>query len=262
MVLGHRGASADAPENTLAAFKEAVAQSADGVELDAMVCGSGEVVVCHDPNLTRLAGLNIDIGETPYSRLREIDVGSRFGVAFRGEPIPLLSQVLAALPDGLVVNVELKCDRFADGGLPRKVAAEIVESNQRHTIVVSSFNPVELVKMRLASPSTPLGLLFEPEGAWWLRHGTLAPLVANCSVHPEHTQCTVATVGRWHQRGYSVFTWTVDDADEIRRLCQAGVDAIITNRPRATLERVRHLSSRGQSSPTASRHFDSTPDSR
>jgi len=70
LLLAHRGASADAPENTIAAFEEAVRQGADGVELDVQVCSTGEVVVCHDERLTRLAGLDWELGATPWWKLR------------------------------------------------------------------------------------------------------------------------------------------------------------------------------------------------
>src|SRR3954466_12698696 len=108
LLLAHRGASADAPENTLDAFSEAVAQGADGVELDAMVCGSGEVVVCHDEKLDRLPGPPREGRTTSYWKLKGADVGSRLG--FAPERIPLLEEVLDALPSHFLVNIELKCD--------------------------------------------------------------------------------------------------------------------------------------------------------
>ena len=81
LLLAHRGASADAPENTLPAFELAVRHGCDGVELDVMRCGSGELVVCHDERLDRLAGLDWEIAHTPYEKLRKADVGSRLGYA-------------------------------------------------------------------------------------------------------------------------------------------------------------------------------------
>src|SRR5215218_4377780 len=120
LLLAHRGASADARENTLDAFAEAVRQGADGVELDAMVCGSGEVVVCHDEHLHRLAGLPWEVRRTPYWKLRGADVGSRLG--FAPARIPLLTEVLELLPERMLVNIELKCERVEDDGLSVKVA--------------------------------------------------------------------------------------------------------------------------------------------
>ena len=106
IILGHRGASAEAPENTLAAFRLAVEQGADGVELDVWRCGSGEVVVHHDPDTARTGGVARLVSSTPWAELRRLDVGSWKGERFAGERIPLLAEVLDALPTA-VVNVEL-----------------------------------------------------------------------------------------------------------------------------------------------------------
>ncbi len=86
LLLAHRGASADAPENTLEAFTEAVRQGADGVELDAMVCGSGEVVVCHDEELSRLARVPWEVRTTPYWKLRRGGVGTPQGFSPAPKP--------------------------------------------------------------------------------------------------------------------------------------------------------------------------------
>src|SRR4029453_13086438 len=91
LVLGHRGASADAPENTLAAFRLARAQGADGVELDVRRCATGEVVVIHDGDARRTAGAPLRIAEAPLAALRALDAGAWKGERFRGERIPLLA---------------------------------------------------------------------------------------------------------------------------------------------------------------------------
>src|SRR5512147_2630414 len=105
LILAHRGASAEAPENTLAAFRLAMAQGADGVELDVHRCASGEVVVIHDEDARRTAGAPLRVAEAPLQALRALDAGGWKGEQFRGERIPLLAEVLEALP-GALVNVE------------------------------------------------------------------------------------------------------------------------------------------------------------
>src|SRR5256885_17273180 len=114
-ILAHRGASADFPENTLEAFEGAVMQKADGVELDVMRCSSGELVVCHDEKLDRLAGLGWWVHATPWWKLQKADVGSCLG--FKPARIPLLEEVFEALPERMLVNVELKCETADDRGL-------------------------------------------------------------------------------------------------------------------------------------------------
>ena len=92
LLLAHRGASADAPENTIAAFREAARQGADGVELDAQICGSGEIVVWHDERLNRLAHLDWEVVRTPWRKLQRADVGTPLG--FPPARIPLLEEVV------------------------------------------------------------------------------------------------------------------------------------------------------------------------
>lgn len=234
LLLAHRGASADAPENTLTAFREAVAQGADGVELDAMVCGSGEVVVCHDEKLDRLAGVDEDVRYASYARLRGLDVGSRLG--FAPERIPLLSEVLAALPAHFLVNIELKCDHVEDRGLAVKVAQLVAERDMAGRVVVSSFNPLCLVRLARENPALRRGFLIDPDRSFLPQSALLTPLTANYSVHPHFSQCTEARAARWRQAGLKQAVWTVDDPDEARRLARLGVEYCITNRPRALRE--------------------------
>ncbi len=234
LLLAHRGASADAPENTLAAFEEAVRQGADGVELDAMVCGSGEVVVCHDESLERLAGLPWRVRATAWWKLQGADVGSRLG--FAPARIPLLEEVLEALPPRMLVNIELKCDDFDDGGLARKVAELVTRRGLGGRVVISSFNPLCLFRTAAAAPSLRRGFLIDPDKRWGPQAHGVVPLVSSHSVHPFHAQCTPERVAAWRERGLRVAVWTVDDARRARELREMGVSYLITNRPGALRE--------------------------
>jgi len=230
-ILGHRGASADFPENTLEAFLGAAAQGADGVELDAMVCGSGEVVVCHDERLERLAGLPWEVASTPLRKLRRVDVGSRLG--FPPARIPLLGEVFDALPERLVVNVELKCETVDDRGLAVKVGQFLVDAGLEGRVFVSSFNPYCLVRLARAFPAIRRGFLIDPDKAWLPQAWWWLPMTASTSVHPAAEACTSERVNAWHARGWEVAAWTVDDAAEARRLRALGVEWLITNQPGA-----------------------------
>ncbi|MCP3101076.1 glycerophosphodiester phosphodiesterase [Myxococcus sp. K15C18031901] len=237
LLLAHRGASADAPENTLEAFTEAVRQGADGVELDAMVCGSGEVVVCHDEVLERLAGLPWEVRATPWWKLQRADVGSSLG--FAPARIPLLEEVLDALPPQLLVNIELKCERVGDGGLAAKVARLVRERGMTERVVVSSFNPLCLLRLNAVAPELRRGFLIDPERSWGVQAYALSPLVSSHSVHPFHEQCTPERVAAWRTAGLRVAAWTVDDAGRARALERMGVSYLITNRPGAVREALR-----------------------
>jgi glycerophosphoryl diester phosphodiesterase len=229
-VLGHRGASADAPENTLAAFRLAMEQGADGVELDAWRCASGEVVVVHDEDLARVAGAHLRVPDSPLAALRAVDVGAWRGERFRGERVPLLSEVLEALP-AAVVNVELKSRGGRDLGLAHAVAETIWQAGAGGRVVVSSFDWRLVAAFRLASPDVATGLLFEDARAWSLRTALGIRALRPAAVHPARVLATDARVRRWSGRGLAVNVWTVDDPAEALRLARAGAAAVITNAP-------------------------------
>lgn len=237
LLLAHRGASADAPENTLDAFAEAVRQGADGVELDAQVCGSGEVVVCHDERLERLARQPWEVRTTPWWKLQRADVGTPLG--FAPARIPLLEEVLEALPAHFLVNIELKCHQADDGGLSRAVAGLVPRLGLSERVVVSSFNPLCLVRLAEAAPGLRRGYLIDPNKPWFPQAYVVSPLVSSHSVHPHHQACTPERVAAWRAAGLRVAAWTVDDAERARALQAMGVSYLITNRPRALREALR-----------------------
>jgi glycerophosphoryl diester phosphodiesterase len=225
-ILGHRGASADAPENTLPAFQLALAQGADGVELDARLCASGEVVVFHDATLERLTGRPGTVAETSWATLRTLEVATRGGRA----RVPLLAEVMEALPRTAFVNVELKAET-SWFRLATRVARLLLEGNHESHVVVSSFQPLCLVALAARAPSLRRGFLLEPKRPFWLESGIVAPLVGRDAVHPPDSQLTLERLKRWHAHGREVAVWTVDDPARARTLAAWGVDTLITNRP-------------------------------
>jgi len=227
-ILAHRGASADAPENTLRAFRIAREQGADGVELDVIRCGTGEVVVFHDDDLERLAKQRGRVRQMPFGALREIDLGG-------GERIPLLDEVLEETA-GLLVNVELKtaptwADRAGDDGLAHEVARLIARHRADKRTLVSSFDPLLLWRFHRLQPRVPTGLLFGHEQSRPFREAWAARLTHPTALHPEAPLVDDVAMRGWRRRGYAVNVWTVDAPAEIRCLAALGVDAIITNRP-------------------------------
>lgn len=244
LLLGHRGASADFPENTLAAFRAAIEQGADGVELDVMRCASGEVVVVHDDDLARVTahadGSRRPVRTSTLDELRRFDVG-------RGERVPTLDEVLAALGREAFVNVELKSPEtqgarqhltlLHDDGLADATAVVLerhgrTRSSGRRRTLVSSFDPLQLHRFhRCVGDAVPLGYLFHRD-QHPLAHELYRVLPVQ-AVHPEAGLIDAAALKRWRRRGLGVNTWTVDDPHEIAALVVLGVDAVITNRPGA-----------------------------
>lgn len=243
LVLGHRGASADAPENTLAAFRLALQQGADGVELDVWRCASGEVVVFHDADARRLAGSPLRVARATLAELRRLDVGSHRGERFRGERIPLLSEVLGELA-GAVVNVELKAGRVADPRLAAGVARVLRRQGAGERVVVSSFDTALLAAFRLAAPEVAAGLLFDEGRSWRHKVSAAALLLRPAALHPPLALATPERVREWIARGYGVNVWTVDAPADVERLCRLGVAAIVTNHPGRTREVVRRVTGR------------------
>ncbi len=230
-LFGHRGASADFPENTLEAFEGAVVQGADGVELDVMRCGSGELVVCHDESLERLAGQGLRVGETPLWKLKRCDVGSRLG--FSPATIPELGEVFELLPAEFEVNIELKCDTLDDRGLAVEVAKFLNADHSAERVIVSSFNPACLLRFADRAPGVRRGQLLDPDRPRFRQESLWTRLTSNYSIHPPNVWCDEASVARWKAAGLAIATWTVDDAVEARRLESLGVDVVMTNKPGA-----------------------------
>jgi len=237
LVLGHRGASADAPENTLPAFLEAERQGADGIELDAMLCGSGEVVVCHDEGLERLAGLPWRVRQTPLWKLQQADVGSFLG--FQSARIPTLEEVLATVSARMLVNIELKCSGLDDRCLCQSVVRLVQSTGTVGRVLISSFNALCLWRVAEADPTLRRGFLVDPNRPYFLQANVLAPLVSSYSVHLYHQACTPDRVAGWKSRGKQVAAWTVDDPQTSLSLERMGVAYCITNRPRLIGERGR-----------------------
>lgn len=228
LVIGHRGASAQAPENSTAAFERAAADGADGVELDVLLCGSGEAVVFHDDDLSRLgAGRRDRIAALSLDALREVRLAS-------GAAIPTLAEAFEACGGSMLVNVELKASGLswvALGRLVAAVAAVAERAGMEGRVLVSSFHPGALWLWHRRAPRVPFGLLFERQAPIWLRRAWALGWLAPASAHPERVLCTAMALARWHARGYAVHAWTVDDGDELRRLRDLGVDGVITNDP-------------------------------
>lgn len=229
LVLGHRGASAAAPENTLAAFRLALEQGADGVELDVWRCATGEVVVGHDEDTMRVSGVRLRIPDASLAQLRALDVGAWKGQAFRGERMPLLAEALEALP-GAVVNVELK-SRGGDLRLAGAAARVIARAGAGDRVLVSSFDWRLVVAFRMAAPEVAVGLLFDGERPWRLALAAAIRLLGPSAVHPALPLVTAPRAAAWNARGLAVNVWTVDDPAEARALAALGAAGIITNVP-------------------------------
>lgn len=229
-MIGHRGASAIEAENSVAAFARARAAGADGVELDVMICGTGEVVVFHDDDLRRLGSRPERIDQTSFAVLRGVTLTS-------GAKIPTLEEVFEACGPDMLVNVELKIPNRGPkviAPLVDRVAEILQRAGTAARVLVSSFNPWAVRLWMRRMPSVPAGLLFEREAPLPLRRAWAASLLRPFALHPEVVLCAPGRVTGWHRRGYMVNVWTVDDPEAIASCRRMGVDAVITNDPAKT----------------------------
>ena len=147
--------------------------------------------------------------------------------------------MLEALPSHFLINIELKCDRFNDGGLATKVAQIVTRRGLSERVVVSSYNPLCLFRLAAAAPMLRRGFLIDPDKPWAPQAYLMSPLVSSHSVHPHHTACTPERVEQWRESSLRVAAWTVDAAERARALEAMGISYLITNRPRALREGLR-----------------------
>jgi len=225
LILGHRGASHAVTENTIEAFLRAIEDGADGVELDARLCASGEVVVFHDDTLERLAGIQRRVDALDWAELREVRLAG-------DKTIPLLADVLERVPGW--VNVEIKAPpRFEVAAWSRAVADVIDGCEASSRVLVTSFHPGVVAWFKARRPRVDVGLLFHAGQAGWQRGGLLARVLRVAALHPHHVLVGERAMREWRARGYAVGAWTVDDPKRALRLARLGVTAIITNEPAA-----------------------------
>ncbi|MBN1874110.1 MAG: glycerophosphodiester phosphodiesterase [Anaerolineae bacterium] len=227
LILGHRGASHMAPQNTLAAFHKAFEVGADGIELDVQLSVDGVPVVIHDATVDATTNGTGFVAEFSLAQLKALDAGTSFSPAFIGERIPTLEEVLMDIGDKLLINIELKAPTSRAKGLEEAVVGVVRRTGMQKRVWFSSFKPYALYRSRQLAPEIPCGLLYGTQ----LRTLLLRPFTPYEALHPAKELVTEAGIRRAHRRGLRVAVWTVDDPDQARQLAEWGVDAIITNEP-------------------------------
>src|SRR5512139_19181 len=159
VIFAHRGASAHAPENTIAAFELALAQQADAVELDVKLSADGQVVVIHDPTVDRTTNGKGRVRDLTLSQLKALDAGSSFSTQFAGEKIPTLEEVFETVGKRTFINVELTNYNTPRDHLVETVCMIIKKHQMQKHVILSSFLPSNLSKARSYLPDVPRGLL-------------------------------------------------------------------------------------------------------
>ncbi len=233
-VIAHRGASAAAPENTLAAFVMAQQQGADGIELDVMLSKDGQLVVIHDDSVNRTTNGTGKVAEMTLADLKQLDAGSAKDIKFAGERIPTLAEVFETFAGKFFINIELKNYASMLDALPFKVMDLIRQYDVAGSVMISSFNPVNLTRFYRRMPEVPRGLLTMPGKSGALLRGWLGRGFHYNALHPYFQDVDDQLMAMCKKHHHEVNVWTVDDAQEILRLSALGVHSLITNDPQRT----------------------------
>lgn len=233
LLLGHRGARAQAPENTLPSFKLALELGAHGIEFDVYFSKDKVPVIMHDDTLERTTNGKGPVWEKTLSELRELDAAKSFP-EFAGTQIPTLAETLHAMPDGAVVNIELKgSGNFTKEDLVDAVLDVMRSERDRLYIIVSSFDTKLLEILRQRDSDVFIGfLLWEHNFLTYLQALADMKSVKPNALHISSYLATSSIIARAHAKGLKVHVWTINDKTEAKSLREKGVDGIFSDLPK------------------------------
>ena len=235
-IIAHRGASFDAPENTLSAMKLAWEQNADAIELDLWLSKDGRLVVFHDADAKRIAGVSRRIADLTWAEVQQLDVGAWKHAQFKDERIPTLESILVSVPKGRRAVLEIKCGPEIIPELKR-----VIDASKRspRELAIISFNFDSLKKSRETFPEIEHYFLhgYKKDPATG-KFPELKPLIARAQAARFHGlnlhfdwPIDDLFVRDVKGAGLKMLVWTVNDTAVAKRLASAGVDAITTDRP-------------------------------
>jgi glycerophosphoryl diester phosphodiesterase len=245
LILAHRGASAEAPENTLAAADLAWRQQADGLEGDFHLTADGHIVCIHDASAKRTTGVNVRIDQSTLADLQPLDAGRAKSPQFAGQRIPTLDQWFATAPasvsgggGGGLFLLEIKCGPELVAPLKAKLAAHAA---LRDRLRIISFNADVIRESKRLLPDIPAWLLIrykqnKDTGAWTPTLDDVLARLKSCNAdgldtHANEQVIDTTFVAAIRAAGYALHCWTINDPAAARRFAALGVDSITTDRP-------------------------------
>ena len=236
-IIAHRGASHDAPENTLAAFKLGWQQNADGVELDIHLSKDGKIIAIHDDSTKRTAGVDKKIAEQTLGELRVLDAGSWKGATWQNERIPTLDEVLTIIPNGKKLVIEIKCGIEV---LPE--LQKVIENSNRKNeeLVIIGFGYETMKAAKKLFPQIPVFYLsaFKTNKETGAVTPSIDELIAKAkaagldglNLHYA-APLDKEAVQKIKESNLQIYCWTVDDIGIAQKLQELGVQGLTTNRP-------------------------------
>ncbi|HEU5117468.1 MAG TPA: glycerophosphodiester phosphodiesterase [Isosphaeraceae bacterium] len=234
-IIAHRGESADAPENTLSAFRLAWEREVPAIELDVHLTRDDALIVSHDGDTKRTTGESKSIKDSTLAELQSLDAGLWKGERWKGEPMPTLEQALATIPKGARCFIEVK---VGDEAIPALVKAIQKSGKSPDQLTVISFHADAVAEAKRRLPDIPAYYLAsfkrdKETGAW---QPSLDALIDKAhDLHADGLDLShngpidAEFVQKVHAAGLKLYVWTVDDADKARKLAEMGVDGITTN---------------------------------
>lgn len=244
VIIAHRGYSAVAPENTLAAYRAAIEAGAPAAECDVRCTRDGEVILLHDATLDRTTDGEGEVAEVTLAEVREVDAGSWKGAGFRGERIPTLRECLALTKGKLQLVVEIKQE-----GIARQVADAIGEAEALGGVTIISFSLDACRQMRDFEPRLPVGWLTsglavdDDEAASELIRTALEAGAQFIDVMADGVR--PALLRRANLAGLALWTWTVNEPGRVALLARAGVRGITTDDPKMALQALDRTAAAG-----------------
>lgn len=228
IIIAHRGAAGEAPENTLASFRLAVEQGCDGIELDVHLSRDGEIIVIHDETVDRTTDGTGAVSGMTLEEIKRLDAGSWFHETFTGERIPTLEEVFAVVPGRVMINVEIK--RSETGEMPVRLIRLMKRCDRMASVVVSSFDHGCLLELKRLEPSIRIGLLYHqtPLEPVDVKNNFPADVY---SLHPHGLLLTPTYAAESEANGFRVYPWTVNHREDMQKVLAAGVHGIITDFP-------------------------------
>jgi glycerophosphoryl diester phosphodiesterase len=224
LVVAHRGASAYAPENTLIAIKKAMDMEADYAELDVQLTKDKEVILLHDMNLKRTAGIDALLRNLTLEELKKLEAGAWFGKEFRGEPIPTLQDVIRLVKGKMRLNIEIKTFR-PEPEIAQKVVDIIRSEHFENQCMVTSFNREVVIAVKRIAPEIITGFIFGKNYPDDVFKGSWDVLSCN------HRIATPEFIQKAREHNKQVYVWTIDSEKSIKRFIDRKVDGIISNKP-------------------------------
>lgn len=223
-ISAHRGASNEAPENTMAAFKLAVDNLADSIELDVRMTADDELVVIHDATALRTCGVNKRISEMSYREVSRLDAGSYVSSDFAGERVPRFKEVLKFAKDNIKLNIELKPENNQKK-MAEKVVSLIENYEMESDCVITSFDYDILMEIKKINPDIQVGYIINVAYGDFYDDDNVDFFSMNAAFASKRI------IDAIHNSGKKVYVWTVNQENSIRNLTNKGVDCIITDEP-------------------------------